>query len=405
MATAPLTMPKLGLTMTEGLVAAWVAQPGQRVAAGDVLLVVETEKTTTDVEATADGVLTEILVPAGEKVPVGTVLARWREDAEAAPARPPDATPTQGAMQARIEDVPGARGAAAPRAGGAPAPRVVATPFARRLARERSIDLRSVRGTGPGGRVKACDVPQARPAPTPAGTPARGPRAAGELVDPTPFHLAMARSVTEAKRDIPHFYVSADAEIGFLTEYRRKRAELGDVPRVTLTHLLLKAVGQALVELPAANVVWHEGRLLRLSMSDVGLAVATDRGVVMPMLRDAGRLALPEVASRADALAERARRGRLREDDLGGGAVGVSNLGMHGVASVTPIIQPPHSAILGVGAVRELFRPGRDGRPELRRELGLVLACDHRVFDGVAAATFLNAVIALLQNPLRLAAR
>jgi pyruvate dehydrogenase E2 component (dihydrolipoamide acetyltransferase) len=225
------------------------------------------------------------------------------------------------------------------------------------------------------------------------------------VVELTPFHRAMARRVTEAKRDVPHFYVSADADVGFLSEYRRKLAELGDGFRVSLNHVVLKAVGQALAENPAANAIWHDGRLLRLPMSDVGFAVATERGVVMPILRDAGRLPLAEVASRADALAERARRGRLAEADLEGGAMGVSNLGMHGVASLTPIINPPHAAILGVGAIRELFRPGRDGRPELRRELSLVLACDHRVLDGVAAATFLNAVVALLRNPLRLAAR
>jgi pyruvate dehydrogenase E2 component (dihydrolipoamide acetyltransferase) len=295
--------------------------------------------------------------------------------------------------------------------------RVVATPLARRIARERGVDLASVPGTGPGGRIKAGDVPHARPAASP---PRAMPRSlathggergddtanlAGELVELTPFHLAMASRVTEAKRDIPHFYVSAEAEVGFLAEYRHKLAEIGASPRISLNHVLIKAVGQALVEHPAANVVWHEGRLLRLSMSDVGFAVATDRGVVLPMLRDAGRLALAEVASRADALADRARRGRLSEHEVGGGAVGVSNLGMHGVSSVTPIINPPHSAILGAGAVRELFRPGRDGRPELRRELSLVLACDHRVFDGVAAAAFLNTVIGLLQNPLRLTPR
>jgi pyruvate dehydrogenase E2 component (dihydrolipoamide acetyltransferase) len=371
MATAaPFLMPKLGLTMTEGLVAHWVAKPGQRIAAGEVVLVVETEKTATDVEAPADGTITEILVPAGDKVPVGTVLARW--DTEEVRPR-----------------------------------RIVATPLARRLARERGIDLAMVRGSGPGGRVKSTDVP-GEPAGTPVAVstadvvPAPVAHALGELVEPSPLHLAMARRVSQAKREIPHFYVSAEAEVSFLLEYRRKLNEVSGGPRITITHFLLKSVGQALVERPAANLVWHEGRMLRPPTADVGFAVSTERGVLMPVLRDAGRLPLAHVASRADELANQARQGRLGEQDMGGGTMGVSNVGMHHATHLTPIINPPHSAILGVGAVRELFRPGAGGEPRLRRELGLVLACDHRVFDGVAAMAFLTLVVELLQNPLRL---
>ena len=398
MAPSPLVMPKLGLTMTEGVVAEWVVRPGQRVATGDVLFVVETEKTTTDITAQADGVITEIVVAAGEKVPVGAVIARWSPGDEAhAVVAPP---PRPEAHAAHTPD-PLPREAHAPITHAPRAGRVIATPLARRLARERGVDLRRVTGTGPNGRIKAGDVPLAPPAArpeAPAGAPSAPP---GEVFELTPFHLAMARRVSQAKREIPHFYVSADAEVSFLDEYRRKLNEIPGAARVSLNHLVVKAVGQALVEHPAANVIWQGERLLRLRDADVGFAVATDRGVAVPMLRDAGRLSLRRLVERADALAERARQGRLAEADVGGGAIAISNLGMYGAASVSPIINPPHSAILGVGAVRDVFRPGADRRPQLCRELGLVLACDHRVFDGVAAMAFLNVVVALLQNPLR----
>jgi pyruvate dehydrogenase E2 component (dihydrolipoamide acetyltransferase) len=392
--STPLLMPKLGLTMTEGVVAQWMARPGQRFAAGEAIAVVETEKTTSEVEAPADGMLAEILVPEGAKVPVGTALARLALDTarlrrghSADPAAPPVA------VQPLTPPLTSSG-------------RVVATPLARRLARERGIDLATLRGSGPHGRIKAADVCARAEAAVRVAAPATpSPQAApapGELVDPPPFQRAVAELVTRAKREIPHFYVQSEAEVSFLLEYRRRLNDLGEGQRISVHHFILKAVGQALVEFPAANVSWHEGRLLRHATADVAFAVSTERGVALPILREAGRLSLGEIAARAGALTERARAGRLGADEMRGGTMAVSNVGMHDATLLTPIIHPGHCAILGVGSIRELFRPGADGRPELRREMGLVLACDHRVLDGVAALAFLHRIVQLLQNPVRL---
>lgn len=361
-------MPKLGLTMTEGVVARWVARPGQRLAAGEVVAVVETEKSTADVEAPSAGELAEILVPEGERAAVGTPLARWR--------------PAPGTVVAReTRSAPG---------------RVVATPLARRMAREMGVDLGAVRGRGAGGRIVAADVSGGA-----ASSPAPG--AEGTFHEPSPFHLAMAALVSRSAREIPHFYTAREADVGFLRDYRRKLSGLGTA-RVTIHHLILQAVGRALVELPEANAVWREGRLLRLGASDVGFAVNTDRGVAMPVLREAGRLTLADLAARADALVDRARRGRLDAADAEGGAVSVSNVGMLGATWLAPIVHPSQSAILGVGGVRGVFRPDAAGQPQLRHEMSLVLACDHRVFDGAAALRFLGTIAGILENPLPLAA-
>jgi pyruvate dehydrogenase E2 component (dihydrolipoamide acetyltransferase) len=374
-----LVMPKLGLTMTEGLVAEWKVAPRQSVRQGETLFVVETEKIANEIEAPADGVIEEILVPAGAVVPVGAVLARWSAGASVASPAAPESMPAAA--------VDGQEAPAASR----PSGRVIATPLARRLARERALDLRQVTGSGPRGRVKAKDVLAAQPA-------------AGGGVRATSFEATVARRLAAAKRDVPHFYVASEANVGALLELRDALNEEEGGARVTLTHMLLLALGRALVAMPEANRVWREDGFETFETVDIGIAVDTARGLLVPILRDLGAAPLADVARRAAVLVERARRGELALDDMGGGAVAISNVGMHGVTYLTPIINPGHAAILGVGSVREVFRPGAGGAPELRRELGLVLACDHRVLDGVRAARLLNRTIGYLEKPYRLLA-
>ncbi|NUB26195.1 2-oxo acid dehydrogenase subunit E2 [Azospirillum brasilense] len=403
-----LVMPKLGLTMTEGVLAEWRVSPGQPFRSGDVLLVVETDKIASEVEADSDGVLIETTIPAGETVAVGTPIARWSADgAGAAPAAEPVEAPAP--ISAPTPVAANARPQPAPvRANGE---RILSTPLARRRAEGLGVDLAAVTGSGPRGRIKVADVEaaaQTRPTPQPVPQVPKIETPAGERSKPTTLQATVARRLTAAKRDVPHFYLAAEAEVTELAALRdRLNADTeSGLPRISMTHLVLAAVGRALAAMPEMDRVWDDepagGAILSLGRGDIGMAVDTPRGLVAPVLRGAATLPLDRLAAEAASLTRRARDGRLTEEDLQGGAVTVSNAGMHNVTYMTSIINPGQSSILGVGSVRSVFRPDAAGAPVLKRELGLVLSADHRLFDGVTALAFLNRIIAGLERPLRL---
>lgn len=407
-----LLMPKLGLTMQEGTIAEWKVSPGQPFRARDVLVVVETEKVAYEVEAEADGVLGEILVPATETVPVGAVIARWTAAG--------DEKGTAVDVRSAAKAIPLALGGGGGPAGKAPEPppasvppaggsqqRVVATPLARRLAREHGIELSGLQGKGPSGRIRAADVENARlaekpPAPVPGEAKPGHGIGGGTMVLAGAIQSAMARRLTAVKRDVPHFYLASEADANALLQAKDSLNTVPERRKVTVNHLVVASVGRALVDLPWANRVWSEGNLVTFESADVGIAVHTERGLFVPILREAGRSILDDVVARSETLVGKAREGKLGPDDVAAGAIAVSNAGMFNVTYLTPIISPGHSAILGVGSIRELFRPGRTGEPELRREIGLVLACDHRVLDGVAGLKILNRIIHYLENPIQL---
>lgn len=406
-------MPKLGLTMTEGALAEWTLAPGARFKAGDCVFVVENDKAATEVEAESDGVMGARLVAVGETVPVGAVVGHWDDDT------PSIASPAVAAVAA-VADA------------GATTARRPVTPFARRLAREHQIAIADV--TGPRGRVRARDVeavlktrtsasaskdaPAAAPIASPASAttaesapatvqsrvpapPATG-TVPGRLQPFTGVQQATAARLTAAKQDIPHFYLAREAEVSSLLDLYAKLKDPETEPRLTLNHFLVAAVGRALRALPELNRVWTPQGALVLDGSDVGVAVHTEHGLRVPLVRDVGRLSLVNLARQANALAERARAGRLGADDMAGGAITVSNAGMHGLTAMTSIIVPGQSMILGVGSVRELFRPDARGQPALRREIALVLSVDHRVLDGVGGAALLNEIVDGLAHPTRL---
>jgi pyruvate dehydrogenase E2 component (dihydrolipoamide acetyltransferase) len=381
-------MPKLGLTMTEGLLAEWRVKPGDRIRAGEVVFVVETDKIANEIEAPSDGEILELMIGSGETVPVGTALARWTGVGIA------------GGVTGRTVDGEQAQPHASQAQRNPPQPgsRIKATPLARRIARDSGINLSAVNGSGPGGRIKAADVETAprEPRESPVGGGA-DVAAGADRVPLAPRHLAMVRRVVASAREVPHFYVTRPAEVSALMSLRPDVNAAG--PKLTLNHFILKAVGRALLAVPEANRIWSDDALIALPSSDVGVVVHTPDGLLIPVLRNVGHKTLDQVSGEAGELAERARMGRLERKDMEGGAISVSNLGMAGVATVTPIISPPQSAILGVGAISELFRPDRDGAPVLRRELVLTLACDHRVFDGMTAARFLDAIVGGLEAP------
>ncbi|RJP17364.1 MAG: 2-oxo acid dehydrogenase subunit E2 [Deltaproteobacteria bacterium] len=404
-----LLMPKLGLTMAEGLIIEWKVAPGQAFAKGEPLLVVETEKIAMEIEAEFTGMMAEILVSQGSIAPVGSVIARWRATAdteEASRRSPASATrPSGGDIEVR----PSAAGHPIVSVSVLPVPppesRPKGTPLARRLARQHGIDLDSVRGTGPSGRITVADVEAAAKASAlpPIVDAQKGSAAPsidlGTRVPAGPIQAAMARRLTAVKQEVPHFYLAAEAEVTTLLALRESLNTDPGYPRITINHMVVAAVGRALLDLPLANRVWDDGQLVTFASTDVGIAVHTPRGLFVPILRDAGRAKLDAVAEESARLVEKAREGRLEANDMTGGAMAVSNAGMFNVSYMTPIINPGHSAILGVASVRRIFRPDAGGRPALRQEIGLVLACDHRVFDGFAGLELLNRVIAGLENP------
>lgn len=421
-----LLVPKLGLTMSEGTLVEWMLAAGQPFKAGQVLFVIESEKAANEIEAEVDGILTEICAPAGTTLPCGAVIGYWddRLPGDVSADRPP-APPTGDAATPAAAPAPSPANRAAPPAASAsmPAaslakPRIPVTPLARRLAARQGIDLGEVAGSGPHGRIRARDI-QAHvnaaqaAVPTTAGTmqdtrgaattSATGPADAhglpGTLSQPSNTQRVVARRLTAAKQQIPHFYLTVEAEMSAVIDLRRRINAAQSRQRLTLNHFVLAAVGQALLAMPQVNQVWTEEGILTLASSDVGMAVDTENGLWAPVLRDVGCLSLGAIAAAASSLIAKAQAGRLSGADMQGGAITVSNAGMHDVTYMASIINPGQAMILGVGAMREVFRPDAEGRPAIRREMGMVLSADHRVLDGVSALKFLKLVVQGLEQP------
>ena len=403
-----LLMPKLGLTMTEGTILEWTAKLGDPVKVGDVLFVIETDKVAFDVEAEQGGVLLEIAVPVGTTVAVGTRLGLIGVPEEAGPPAHGDASVTA-APAAAVVVAP----AAVAREASAAAPvsmpaarggRIIATPRARKLAAAAGMDLASVRGSGPLGRIKAADAENAassapRDLNAVPNVAAAQTAASGSRRRPSAMQATMARRLSEVKQGVPHFYLAAEAEVSALIALRGTVNSEAGRPKVTMTTFIVAAVGRALADLPDANTVWMEGELVTFGAADVGIAVNAPQGLYVPVVRDAGRKSIERIATESTVLVERAREGKLTHDEMAGGAFTVSNAGMYNVTYMTPIVNPGQSAVLGVGSVRQIFRPDTEGRPALRRELGLVLAADHRVFGGVSGLELLNRIIGYLESP------
>lgn len=236
--------------------------------------------------------------------------------------------------------------------------------------------------------------PEAAAPPTPA--PATALRPVNQV------RRITAQRLTQSKQTIPHFYVMTDVEISALERLRAELNKVPDAPRVTLNHLIVYAVGRALVNQPQMNALWTDDGILQLDSADVGMAVDVAAGVLAPVLRGAGSKPLDAMIAEATRLVTSARESRLKAEDLSGGAITVSNVGMFGASHLVPIINPGQSMILGVGASRQVFRPDAEGNPVLATEMGLVLSCDHRIVDGVAAAKFLNKIKTYLEMPVAL---
>ena len=410
-------LPSLGQGMESGIVVRWLKKEGDAVSKGDPLYELDTEKVTQEIEAETDGVLAKIVVPEGE-VAVGTTLAVIEADgagdgatraAEAAPEREREPEPEQ---KPEPEQEPTPNGAPQPEAAAAPDPTtpasgegdrptpLKASPLARRIARERGVDLAGVRGTGPDGRILAEDVEKA-----PTGAPAAAPGAPAapaedaEVVQLTSVRKTIAKRLTEAwAAPVFQLGVSADmAEALALRERLVERLEEGDV-KPTVNDLLVKLAAVALTRHAPINATFSGEEIHRHPAPHVGIAVAAPQGLVVPVIRDAARLTVQEIArARAD-LVGRARDNKLQFADLEAGTFTISNLGMFGVEQFTAVLNPPQVAILAVGAVKD-EAVVRDGDLDVAPMMHLVLTCDHRAIDGADGATFLQTLVALIEQP------
>jgi pyruvate dehydrogenase E2 component (dihydrolipoyllysine-residue acetyltransferase) len=405
-----IKLPRLGQGMESGTVVRWLKQEGDRVEKGEPLYEVDTEKVTQEVEADASGLLLKISVEEGE-VPVGQTVAVIGEEGEDVPDAEPevDEEPQEEGSRAPARDEERERGREAEAAvetapvEAQPQPsttdgRVKASPLARRIARERGIDLAELRGTGPEGRIVAEDVERADVAPKPVAAPAA---VAGEPeVEPlTSIRKTIARRLTKAW-EAPVFQISMSADMTRAQELRERLAELtreGET-KPTISDLITKASAAALLRHPQVNAHYENETLTRFPTANVGMAVATDRGLLVPVIRSADRLTLAEIAAARADLVERSRSGKLQQTDLEDGTFTVSNLGMYGIEHFIAVLNPPQVAILAVGTIEE--KPVVvDGDFDVKPMMSLTLTADHRALDGSVAAEFLGTVRSFLEEP------
>jgi pyruvate dehydrogenase E2 component (dihydrolipoamide acetyltransferase) len=450
-------MPKLSDAMETGKVIKWLKKEGDAVKGGDVIAEIETDKANVEIEAFGAGVLRKIIVGEGGQVPVGDLIGVIADPAEdissvaAAPAKPAPAAPTAPAAAAApapaprpapatparaagplpamesYQSVPAttavvpmapAAAASAPPAGG----RVKASPLARKIAGQTGVDLRLVQGTGPGGRIIRADVEAARTAPRPAAPPPAAaaatsrpqavptrpafvipPRAEAEYEDVpmSAMRAAIAKRMPMSKAPVPHFYVTSEVDMEAAWALREQLNGLDGQPKVSVTDMVIKATALALLKNPGVNAQLN-GQAIRVHhRAHIGIAVALEQGLITPVLRDCDIKALGRIAVESRDLADRARGGKLRAQEMSGATFSISNLGMYDVEEFSAIINPPEGAILAVGSV--LQKPVvEDGEIRVGRRMKMTIACDHRVMDGAMGARFLQDVKRLLEEPLRL---
>jgi pyruvate dehydrogenase E2 component (dihydrolipoamide acetyltransferase) len=416
-----ILMPALSPTMTEGNLARWLKQEGERIKAGDVIAEIETDKATMEVEAVDEGILGRILVPAGTQgVKVNDVIAVLVEAGEALPAAgaAPKAAAAPGAAPAPVT----APVAAAPAPVAAPASgdRVFASPLARRMAAQAGVDISKIAGSGPNGRIVKADVDAALsrgPAPVAAAAPAplvAAPRPAAPVAITAPhtavpnssIRKVIARRLAESKATIPHFYVSTDVEIDALLKIRadlnaRSPKDGPGAYKLSVNDLVIKATAVTLRRFPHVNAMWTEDAILQLHDVDISVAVSIPDGLITPIVRNADIKGLAAISTEMKDLAARAKTGKLKPEEFQGGGFSISNMGMYGVKDFAAIINPPQAGILAVSAGEQ--RPVvKNGALAIATVMTLTLSVDHRVIDGALAAEFLQALKRNIEDPLSL---
>lgn len=424
-----LRMPEVATGTEEAHLSAWAVAENQSFAASDAIVHVETAKAAVDVEAETDGVILRALVPPGTDVQVGDPIAligrpgESIDDIEAELARLGIGTAVDAPAPLAALPVPAAAAAGNGHGNG----RVFASPIARRLAKDAKLDIERIAGTGPGGRIVRSDVTRAialQAPPQPAVIEAPVPEPVTEPVSPPPttptaaqpqsgdgwtevphskLRRLIATRLTESKTSIPHFYVRGSIRVDRLLKLRAELNEALPV-RVSINDLILKAVAAAHTQIPDANVIWTETGLRRYDSVDLGVAIASPKGLVTPVVMGVERLSIGALAETTRDLSRRAGEGRLKQAELEGGTCSVSNLGMYGTEEFTAIINPPQSSILAVGAARPEPDVNRHGEVKVRTKIRVVLSVDHRAIDGALAAQWMSAFRDAVETPLRLLA-
>jgi pyruvate dehydrogenase E2 component (dihydrolipoamide acetyltransferase) len=381
-------MPALGMAQETGKVLRWLKAEGDEVTRGEPLMEVETDKVTVEIEAPTDGLLAGLRAAEGADVPVGEAVAVILAPGEALPENGSPPAPEQ----APVAAAPVA--AATVEAPRRDARRRPASPKARRLAAEQGIDLDALgEGSGPGGAVVAADVLSPASAPAPAAQGGQQPLSR--------IWSIMAERTAQSWASAPHFYLLREVDAGRLSSWRSvARDRLGR--DVSVTDLLVRATAAALARHPQANAAWDDGSIRLNDEVNVGIAVAVDDGLVVPVIHGADRLGLGEIAARREDVVSRAREGALRPEDVERGTFTISNLGMYGVDAFNAVVNSPQAAILAVGRIVERVVPV-EGSPGVRPMMALTLSCDHRAIDGARAARFLSELADLIEEPAGLA--
>ncbi|WP_129670315.1 dihydrolipoamide acetyltransferase family protein [Candidatus Chloroploca sp. Khr17] len=421
-----ITMPRLSDTMSEGAVGRWLKKPGDQVEVGEIIAEIETDKATMELESFEKGTFQKIVVAEGQTVPIGEVIAYIGdgpvEEAPVVKAPPASAAPPAAPAKA----APAVAPVAASSGGSDENGRVLASPVARRIASELGIDLQLVEGTGPGGRivkenveayaatltgtkpapVAPASVPATPPEPTPAPlAPAAPPKAPASATPMSRMRKAIARAMTEAKPGIPHIYVSMEIDMDAVMALREQLNAAGAAPvKLSVNDLVVKAVAKTLKAMPAVNtsfVVGEDGQpaIAHHAAINVSVAVALDDGLIAPVIKDADTKSVGTISAEIRALANNAREGKIKQNEIEGATFQVTNLGMFGVSEFGSIITTPQAASLAVGAVRKI-PVVRDDAIVVGQVMTVTLSADHRVVDGAVAAQFLQQLKALLETPL-----
>lgn len=419
-----IIMPALGMSQETGRLLAWMKQEGDSVERGDILMEIETDKTTVEVEASASGTLAQVMAQAGDDVPVGTVIALILADGETVPARLVQTSQIQTEQETmsvsqktatpvamRVAEVHGVDVNQIPSQGKritradveafvddnksvVANGRILASPKARRLAKEQNYDLVQIAGSGPHGAVLADDVLNFQP------TAAVSIQTdATELTPQTgTMWRRMAERLTDSWQTIPHFYLKREVDASAFIEWRKSLLNRSDI-KITFTDLLVKVISVALTYHPHANGQWNGQHVIFNEQVNIGLAVAVDEGLIVPVIHDANMLGMNAIAKRRKELVERAQNNKLQPKDLQDGTFTISNLGMFGIDEFSAIVNPPQAAILAVGNITERIAPV-DGQAVIRPMMTLSLSCDHRAIDGARGAQFLDTVAKFIDNPL-----
>ena len=418
-----ITMPALSPTMTDGTLSKWLKAEGDTIESGDVIAEIETDKATMEVEAVDEGVLGKILVSEGtENVPVNDVIAVLLEEGETAndigdvsAAPPAPAKTEQTAPPAEPEKKATPSPAAAPPQKSASADgRVFASPLAKRLAANKGIDLASVKGSGPKGRIVKADIENAKTSASSASAPAHTAQALPEDAKLNVFGMAyteipnnnirkvVAKRLSESKQTVPHFYLTVECMLDNLLSARKEMNDAAkDAYKLSVNDFIIKAAAMALKAYPAANVSWTDDAIHQYLNADISVAVSTPTGLITPIVKVAEQKGLVEISKEMKDLAGRAREGKLKPEEFQGGSFSISNLGMFGVKEFAAIVNPPQGCILAVGAGEQ--RPVVvNGEVQIKTIMNCTLSVDHRCVDGAVGAEYLQYFKRYIENPVNM---